>query len=568
MGQSNAIGTGAVILTANADGVEPGLNKATSSLQKWAKDSDKIAAKVNSSAAKSVGSNMGSSIVAVGGGGLAAAGATIGTLIGGPAGTALGGAIGSGVGAAVSAGAGFFEDATKSVKELAAQGKVAASLGVSSDQFMGLGLAAKKAGVDQEQFAAVLGKMEGKVAQAAAKGGAYAESLSSIGLSAKQVAGMSADQQLLAISTAISTLPDAGQKAAAAIELFGEQGTKLLPMLTQGGAKLQEFADKQKSMGTAIGDGDMEAVSKAAAAIPKVQAQFDGLWNRIVVGVAPVIEAVGGALTQAFDAVRPIIQWVGDAGQMYFQVWGAVLQVVVSEVIEVATSIAKWAGEFTGLSGSMTSGGDLVFMVMKKIGVGAAYVWDALKAGTGVMAQVAGKIVEGFGKVLDVIESAINLAKDLPEAIRPKFVDSWGKGIADLKKESAKVAEDLAKWGQEKVGELGTSAPKVEGWFDKMKAKLDAKPAPKVRDPIATPEDEVKAGADSDRSKLGGAFSKGSHEAYQVESRFKAEGMFKDDKAVAKEQLTWLARIGQAAERQRELLQELIEASKDEEEWF
>jgi hypothetical protein len=46
MSANNAIGTGAVILTANADQLAGGLTRATGDLNKWAKDSGKIAEKV------------------------------------------------------------------------------------------------------------------------------------------------------------------------------------------------------------------------------------------------------------------------------------------------------------------------------------------------------------------------------------------------------------------------------------------------------------------------------------------------------------------------------------------
>jgi hypothetical protein len=554
MSSSNAIGTGAVILTANADGVEPGLNKATSGLQKWAKDAGKITEKVN--AGSSIASSVVGGIKNLPNTSLASAGTGIGMALGGP--------IGAGIGAAAG---GLFSGALGSIKELASQGKIASALGVSSDQFMGLGLAAKKAGVDQESFGAALGKMEAHVAQAASKGGAYAESLSRIGLSTQQLAGMAPDQQFLAISTAIAGLPDSGQQAAAAMELFGKQGMQMLPMLTQGGAKLQEFADKQKMLGTALSSGDMEAVKKAAAAVPKIQAAYDGLWNRIVVAVAPVIEVVGNGLSKAFDRVQPVLRWIGEFASTYFTVWGAVLGEVIDLVGDVATSIGKWVGETLGLGDTTATVGGTMMSIFRGIGTGIAYVWDTLKAGAGIMARISSAFIDGFSFITSALKNVAELAKDLPDNIRPSWIGDLSSGLDKASKKADELAGKMNDWGKKQVGNIGKSDKDVQAWFDKLEAKMNAKDGADKKVKAWVDAADNVAQDTGDKSKLGGAFAQGSKEAYSIVARFQSDGMFKDDKAIAKEQVTWLARISQQLERMKEANQQLVELAQDEEDF-
>src|SRR5262245_33097906 len=128
---SNAIGHGAVIISANADPMANGLEKAKGDLKKWAKEAPKeISGKNFLGNILGAGSAAGGALLA-GGGTLSGLGGGIGMAIGGPVGAGIGAAIGGGLGNL----AGHFGEITEAADNAS---KSARSLGTSTESLMGL----------------------------------------------------------------------------------------------------------------------------------------------------------------------------------------------------------------------------------------------------------------------------------------------------------------------------------------------------------------------------------------------------------------------------------------------
>src|SRR5262249_8014584 len=147
-------------------------------------------------------------------------------------------------------------------------GKRAASIGVASDQFMGLSAAAKRAGVDTDQFAMFLARGSGKIAAGSKD---VRTALDAVGLSIADLQGMSPDQQFITEADALARVADAGDRAHLAQQLWGKEFAKMLPVLQIGGGEMQKFVDKQKRMGLALSDTDMDKLMKVRQSMPKVQ---------------------------------------------------------------------------------------------------------------------------------------------------------------------------------------------------------------------------------------------------------------------------------------------------------
>lgn len=532
MSTNNAIGTGAVVITADADQMTAGLTKASGDLKKWAKDSGKIAAGAGGAG---IGAGLATAVRGGGvGGALAGLGAGIGTLIAPGIGTAIGGAIGGGAG-------GFFDDATKSIREMAFKGRQADALGVSSDQFEGLGLAYKKAGLSADAVGPSFIRLGKNITDAAQGGSAKATAaFANIGVSANELAGLPLDQSFLKIADAISQLGSPAQQADAAIAVFGKSGGELLPVLQQGSAGLQEFIDKQKALGTVVDEKDMAAVQQAAKAIPKITAAMDGLWNRIVVAVAPVIEVVGNGLTKALEAVQPVLRWIGEASKAFFAVWGVLLDEVISLIKDVAGGIGKWISETLGLKDTTVTAGGIVLGVLRGVGIALAYVWDTLKAGAGVVAYVTSFVVDGFGMVLKGLAAVVDMARQLPGSVRPDWVGDLAEGLDATSAKVAIIGDGMRDWGKNAVNGFGNSADDVRAWFDKIKRKLEERPEPKKQKPVVGAGGPEVAATGKDQ--LAGALQKGSKEAYSAIVRFQSDLMFSRDD-VPKQQLGALNKI-------------------------
>jgi len=394
--------------------------------------------------------------------------AAVGGLnIGGLAGLAGAGPLGVAFGAAVG-GAKLFGDALGRVKDLADTSKLAKNIGVTGEAYMGLAASAERAGVSGDEFGSLLQKGSAKIAGGSTDAAA---ALGMIGLNITALKALSPDKQFLAIADGLKNTGDAGKRASVAMKLYEEGGLKLLPVLTKGSAGLQEFAAEQKKLGLVLSDDSLKAAERAKAALPKIQAAFTGLFNRVAVSMAPLIEAVAANLSKVLAKLGPVFDWVGRAAEAYYGVLGPAVGEVLDAFSAVAQAAGEWIGETFAFAGEFPSIGEVITGVMKFVGVSGAYAWDVIKGGAGAVAVAVSYVITAFQKLVSAFADVLKFAKELPEAVRPSWANDLGDGADAFAARIGRAAAETDAWGKRQLGAFGQSAVQVEAWFERLKAK-------------------------------------------------------------------------------------------------
>jgi hypothetical protein len=416
-------------------------------------------------------------------------------------------------------GANLFSDAVGRTRQLADVGKQAKTLGIAADQYMGLSAAAATAGLQQDQFAGLLQKSSAKIAGGSADAAA---ALKMIGLNISDLKGMSPDQQFYAVADGLKGVEDAGTKAFVAQKLYEEQGLKLLPVLGKGSEKLKEFVEQQKKMGTALSDKDMASVERAKAAIPKIQATFDGLFNRVVVAMAPLIETVGNTFGKIVGKLSPVFDWIGRAAETYFGLIGPIVEEVIDVVADGFAWVADLFGGIFGFAGQMPSIGDVITGVFKGVGKALAYVVDTVKALGGGIAIVASFAVGAFGEIVHAIGSLIAIAAELPDTLGGDMFKDAADAVKKFGTDSTATAKGMRDWGLRQVDGFGSTAKQVDAWFDKLKAKKKEAAADGLGGVFAGAGDS--AAAKPMKTLLGGALEQGSKEEFSIRAKWESDG--------------------------------------------
>ncbi|QEL18528.1 hypothetical protein [Limnoglobus roseus] len=480
-----SIGTASLKLVANADALTGVLDGAYASVQGFRKKAE--------AAAKSLSlAPLTSSI----------------PLIGGPLTAAF---------AAVTGGAKLFGDAVARTKELSDIGRQAKSIGVAADQFMGLSAAAKGAGIEQDQFSKLLLKGSATIASGSA---AAVKGLAAIGLKLSDVQGLSADQQFYKIADGLKGVTDSGTKALVAQELFGKGAYDLLPVLAKGGDGLKSFVAQQKAMGTALSDKDMAAVERARSAMPKIQGVFDGLFNKVVVAMAPLIETVGTVFSKIVGKLQPVFDWIARAAEAYFGVIGPIVEEVIDAVSEGIGSVADLFGGIFDNAAQMPTIGEVITGTVWAVVKAYAYALDGVKAFGGAVGVVASYAVDAFGSVVKVIGDVIAIAAELPENLGGGMFKDAAAAVTRFGERSKAAADDMRAWGGRQVDAFGSNAAQVDAWFEKLQAKktveLEVKPfvqkIPPVKLTVTATVTEKYLGA--------AALEEGSKEAYAVRAKW------------------------------------------------
>jgi len=235
--------------------------------------------------------------------------------------------------AAIGVGVAGFNLLKTTSKQITETDRWAKSLNMSTQALLAWQYAAEKAGVSGDQMADIFKDIGDKIGDAVLnKSGEAVDALNVLGLSAKKLAGESPDKQLLAISDALGKIKTNAEKTTI-LESLGNDLSKLLPILDQGGEKLRQYMDAAKKFGVAPDDADIDKLVKVNTLFEDMETQVNGVKIEIATGLASVdLSGLQKAITDMGDVFKDpqVIQGLTD---------------LVGGVVDLATWLVKVGAE-------------------------------------------------------------------------------------------------------------------------------------------------------------------------------------------------------------------------------
>lgn len=254
----------AIMFTANASGVEQGVNRAEKSLRGL------------SGAAASSNTAMGSL-----GGGIAKVGASI-------AGLAAGAITVQKLGS-------FVLSAVDRIDQL---GDRADALDETADNLNALDYAAVRMGSSGEAVASSLNKMVKSLGEAEMNGGPAAEAIEKLGLNLDELTKMSPTEALVEISSALAEIPNTYERASVASKIFGRGSAELGAVLKMSGEDLEKYMSRYRELNGTLTDDSVKAASVAQDAIDDIGVAFDGLGNVVIGAAGPQIKGMADDISK------------------------------------------------------------------------------------------------------------------------------------------------------------------------------------------------------------------------------------------------------------------------------
>jgi hypothetical protein len=182
--------------------------------------------------------------------------------------------------------------------------RMAAKTGVSVEALSQLRYAAKQSGLEFEDLGMSFRKLQNKLGQAEQGNSEAIRSFAKLGLSVAQLRSMAPDQQFEAIASRISTIVDPAQRAAIAIEIFGKNGTALLPLLDQGASGIERLRKQADALGLTMKGADAQAALK-------LQQGLSTLWDTVKMGAFNVGAALAPALQDLASKAAAVFATLG-----------------------------------------------------------------------------------------------------------------------------------------------------------------------------------------------------------------------------------------------------------------
>jgi hypothetical protein len=182
--------------------------------------------------------------------------------------------------------------------------KTSDALGVQQEQLQALQHVAELTGTGAKQLSVNLERMQRRIGEVARKGGQAGAALEEIGVSAKDMIALPADEQLVKISEAMGSVTNSSVKASISMDLFGRDGIRMLKMMEQLGKDgITPTVKKLGELGVILSRLDTAKVEQANDALFKTQEVAAGIVNKVGVKLSPLIQQLGeDFLSSAKDA--------------------------------------------------------------------------------------------------------------------------------------------------------------------------------------------------------------------------------------------------------------------------
>ena len=258
---------------------------------------------------------------------------------------------------AVAAGAAIGVKLVKdSLDAIDAQAKLGKQLRTTSASIAVLERATDRSGISMSNVETAAKNLDIALGEAAQGGGVALETLDRIGVSAKDLEGMTLDQKFISINEAIKKNIPVTERAAASADLFGKKAGFAIMQLDQ--ATIDAATREVVGFGVALSDVDAAKIENANDAMGNISLAVTGVSNQLTVALAPILEHVatlfkdaaiesGGFKEQAIDAVEGVATAVGFIGNAFtgidLIIDGVILafQALKASALAVSLSVAE-----------------------------------------------------------------------------------------------------------------------------------------------------------------------------------------------------------------------------------
>lgn len=177
----------------------------------------------------------------------------------------------------------------QSLANIDALAKQARSLGLTTSALQKMAMVAGEAGVESGQLSSMLGLMQRNIIELQKGTKTQTDSFAKMGLSIKDLQGLSPDEQFRLIAEGLNGITDPAAKTAAAMDVFGRSGRAAINMMEDYSARAAEAAKFQSEWGITVSQFDSDRIEAANDAFGRLGMALTGVGNILAAKVAPLI---------------------------------------------------------------------------------------------------------------------------------------------------------------------------------------------------------------------------------------------------------------------------------------
>lgn len=198
------------------------------------------------------------------------------------------------------------------------------------------------------------------------------------------------------VADQMKALESPADRARLAMDKFGKVGFVQIPILQKGGEFIRERIQQMREMGMILTDQEASAVAKARKAAKDMKLVWEGFWNKMVVAIAPAMEAI----SKWFLAMAPHIARFAEGLGIVIGEASKAAVVIGSLLLDAVLGLGT---SFLGLDKDGTAAFKSMDEWAKKLRDG---VWEL----AGVFGDLFDRITIGLGTTLKYLGMALDKA--------------------------------------------------------------------------------------------------------------------------------------------------------------
>jgi hypothetical protein len=223
-------------------------------------------------------------------------------------------------------------------------GKMAQSLGMTTEQLSGLEYAAKMSGLQIEDLQSDFQKFNKAIFEATRGSKEQSTVFKALGISVTDSSGKikSNYELLLDTADAFSKMNNSVQKSALAQTLFGKSGAAMIPLLNSGKDGIKQLADEAERLGVVIGGDTAQAAERFNDNMDRLAASTQGLITSFTSGFIPIMANFTEGMKSSSSALEGF-HTAGQAAAAAIIVLASGLETIYAILKSVAIGIANFA---------------------------------------------------------------------------------------------------------------------------------------------------------------------------------------------------------------------------------
>lgn len=333
--------------------------------------------------------------------------------------------------------------------------KTSQMVGMGVEEFQKLAYAAKYSGVGIDEFSMGLAKFNKTITDAAAGSQTAGRVFKDLGINLKDAQGnlRAPDEIFKEVAEVFENLEGNAAKSAAAMDLFGRSGVKMIPLLNSGKKGLEAMGDEAVRMGFVLSEETTKAGETFNDNFLRITDHLKGLTYQLGSALIPhldrLIQKVNGVLDKVISWVQANPELVSSIGKAALKVAGFLVTVGPASAVlgGVATGIGKVVGAIKKFQSVTAAKGILngITSLMSPLGwikiaiiglaVAAYFViknWDKI---SGWFKKLWDDVKVTFQKALDWIKnlwsSVTGWFTGLCDGVKNVFTKAW-QGIKNI----------------------------------------------------------------------------------------------------------------------------------------